>query len=120
MIQGRTQVQHRSWIVNPTHTGFVDVTPFTSQQFVIPAELFAHFKGIPNGLRTTVEYESWTGRVSILDQTSEGWAVQNLKQTVTQFHEEVLNGNFNKARMKFGFPPIDLQADDAIPSSSSG
>ena len=117
-IPGKTQVQHRSWIVNPAHTGFVEVTPFTSQQFIIPAEIFATFNGKPNGLRTMVEYESWTGKVRILEQDSEGWAVENLKQTVAHFREEVLSGNLNKARMMFGFPPINLPTEETVPSSS--
>jgi hypothetical protein len=109
------EVQFRSfWRSGPTHEGFVVVQPFTSHQFLLPAQLLSNFDGTISGFRITVEYESWTHSVKII-QVQTSASLDQVRQTVEQYRSEILSGSLNKARAAFRKPPIAIGADQRPP-----
>ena len=117
MIEGPVRIEHRSWQAHPTHSGFVEVLPFTSQGFVLPAELFHMLQGETLGLSTTVEYETWTKKTRLLEQQSQGWALDTVKMNVTKLQKEILSGTFNQARAMFRMAPVQVPNQTATASA---
>jgi hypothetical protein len=88
--------------------GFATVTPFTNHTFLLPAAFIANFDTKPVCLRITVEHRSWTDDVKLLQERTEGRAVENLQMTVEHFQREFLNCNLNEARRMFRLPEIEI------------
>lgn len=59
-----------SWNKPKTLEGFVEITPFTSHQFVLPNQLLQSVQGDLISLKLTVEYRSWSNEVKILSISS--------------------------------------------------
>ena len=100
-----TEIQFRSWRSAPTSEGFTVVQPFTSHQFVLPAQLLVDFAGIIAGFRITVEYESWTHAIKIM-QVHTRDSIEQVRKTVEHFRNEIVSGSLDSARAAFRRPPI--------------
>jgi hypothetical protein len=105
----RPRVELAKWRVAPTQAGFVTVAPFTSQEFLLPAELFVvALDANPICLSFTVEYQSWTQKSTLIEQRTDGNAVKMLKKAFEHYRSELLSGNLNNLRVKFALPEIKI------------
>lgn len=100
-----TEVQHRSWQAAPTVEGFTVVAPYTSHQFVLPAELVAGIEGDVTELQITLEYTNWAGTVRIMKIPAKSNADQ-IQKTVERLKKEIESGSFDRARAMFRMPPV--------------
>jgi hypothetical protein len=82
------------------------VKPYTSHEFLLPAELVAGSEAIPQHLRITVEHKGWTGDTEITQETTVGFAAESLMQILGQFRRGPPLENLNKARLMFRLPPV--------------
>jgi hypothetical protein len=105
-----SEIQFRPWRSEKTREGFVVVQPFTSHKFLLPAELIPDFNGTISGFRVTVEYDSWPrGSVKIVQvQTRE--SIDQVRNVVQQYREQILSGSLNAARAAFGKPPVTAKS----------
>jgi hypothetical protein len=103
---GPPEVQFRPWRVGIGDGGFVTVKPYTSHEFLLPAELAAGSDAIPQHLRITVEHKGWMGDTEITQETTTGFAAESLKQIFEQFRSGPALENLNKARLMFRLPPV--------------
>lgn len=102
-------ISHRSWSVKHEHAGFVEVQPFTSQEFILPLALMDTVDDEVRHLQITVEYETWTKRTRILHQCTQGWAVEHLRKQIAHTKAELQSGSLNAARAMFQLPPVKYQ-----------
>lgn len=105
-VSHETYISSRTWLKKPEHAGFVEVTPFTSQGFVLPLELIESIEGKLLHLSITVEYETWTKRTRLVTVCTEGWAVDHMRRIIEHVRSELANGNLNQARKMFGLNPV--------------
>jgi hypothetical protein len=115
-ISSQLQFQVRR---RPPEGGFVTVTPFTSQEFLLPVNFLTFFSGVVKGLRITVEYESWTHETRILQGYTNGKDLPHLRMTIEHYRNEHLSGSMNAARRKFGMPEIPMPSTATQPPSTS-
>lgn len=100
-----TEVQHRSWKATPTEEGFTVVAPYTSHQFVLPAELVAGVEGSVTELQITLEYTNWAGTVRILRMSAKS-NVDQIQKTIEHLTTQIESGSFDRARAMFRMPPV--------------
>lgn len=112
-----TEIQFRSWRSGPTLEGFIVVQPFTSHQFILPAQLIADFDGAISGFRITVEYESWTHAVHIIQVHTRG-SLDQVRKTVEHYRNEIVTGSLNAARAAFRRPPIVPKTEQRPPQKN--
>jgi hypothetical protein len=103
------RISKGTWRVGSPPTGFRSIAPFTSHEFLLPAELVVFaLSAKPVCLRFTVEYQSWTHKSTLIQQCTVGVAVKRLQQTFDFYCNELLSGNLNKARLRLGLPEIKI------------
>jgi hypothetical protein len=107
-----TEIQFRSWRSAPTLEGFVVAQPYTSHTFLLPAQLIADFDAVITGFCITLDYESWTHAIKIMQVRTSG-SLDQVRKTVEQFKKQIKDGSLDSARAKFRQPPIQGGASDA-------
>jgi hypothetical protein len=117
MIQMESEVQFGSWKVPPDKAGFVALSPYTKTSFVLPAQFIADSVDTIQSIRIVLEYTTRTGDKKILQHEVRPRNAQHVQNTLNHFHEELRNGNLNKARRMFQMPEVTVKpkADDGSP-----
>lgn len=90
----------------------IQIAPFTSRNYLAPAELFCECKEVEfSGIETIVEYIDVSGKHRVLKVLSNEKEPSTSAKTVNQFLSEMKSGNLNKVRMRFRLPPIKVKRD---------
>lgn len=105
---GPPEMQFRPWKVGIGDAGFVEVQPFTSHEFLLPAELVAASTAKPLHLRFTIECKGWFGETEVLEETSNDLVPDMLSKVFDQFRGPAL-AELNNARRMFRLPPVGVQ-----------
>jgi hypothetical protein len=87
----------------------VTIEPFTSNQFLLPFQLLVGPTPTPSGFRITIEYEAWAQKRKILQIATTG-SLEAVKKMLAHATTEIVSGNLNKVRAKFGKPAIAVNA----------
>jgi hypothetical protein len=110
MIEMEAQMQFGSWKVPPDQAGFVALPPYTKSSFILPAQFIANSNDSIQLVRVVLEYETRTGDKKILQHDVKWVDDQHVQKTWTHFHEEITNGNLNKARRMFQMPEVVVKS----------
>jgi hypothetical protein len=104
---GPPKMEYRRWEVGVGEGGFVAVAPFTSHEFLLPAELIAGTKAKPLYLRVIIEAKNWLGERELMQEnTAEEFAIRSLDGALQSFRPGIGLDGLNATRVMFRLPPI--------------
>ena len=101
------EMQYGPWKTTKTPEGFIEVEPFTSQEFLLPVYLVQHIDAPIEAIQFLVEYDNYTGGVDIMKvDAKEG--VEHTQKVIDYFKNEMSNGSLNRQRSMAGLKPIEV------------
>lgn len=106
MPVGLPQIEFAQPFVMASPLGFLTITPFTEQRFLLPAELIAAVRGNAIGFRITLHYTAWTGDVRIFQDTVHYPADNEAAKLIEHVKSELSSGSLNEVRRKFGMTEV--------------
>jgi len=101
------EMQFAPWRTKQTPEGFVEVAPFTSQEFLLPVYLVQRVDAPIEAIQFLVEYDNYSGGVSIMKVDAKD-SVEHTQKMIDHFKNEISNGSLNRQRSMFGLKPIEV------------
>lgn len=96
-----------SWREDAPVSGFIEIAPYTSHTFLLPAQLLADFDDRIDGILVIAEYFRRSGRIELV----EGKIINGmdaLNQSISHYVGQIKSGALNVGRERFGLPAIKL------------
>lgn len=126
-VQLRGEMQFTPWRTEKTSEGFVEIKPYTSQQFLLPIFLANRINAEIESIQFIIEFDNYAGGIDII-QVDALNSVGFMQKTMDRFMESILDGTLNRQRANFGLEPVhpiqmqndrpkDLKEDEKIPES---
>ncbi len=106
-VKMREEMQYGPWKTTKTPEGFIEVEPFTSQEFFLPVYLVQHIDAPIESIQFLVEYDNYTGGVDIMKVDAKE-SMEHTQKVIDHFKNEISNGSLNRQRSMFGLKPIEV------------
>jgi len=100
------------WNTQPPSNGFATIQPYTSQEFLLPAQFLVDWDDSIQSIMTSIEYTDWSDSVRLL-HVIQSDRIEIMTKTLDHYRTEINSGSLNKARTMFRLPPLKIPAKTA-------
>jgi hypothetical protein len=96
-----------SWQETAPVSGFIEIAPYTSHTFLLPAQLLADFDDRIEGILVIAEYTTPSGRIDLVEGKII-YGMDALNNLIGHYVGQIKSGALNVGRARFGLPAIKL------------